>query len=105
MRTFDIFFEDGKKFEVVASKAPEPSDVIWENQGYSNRERHVRSILVTLVCIILIFSGFFGLAYLNLALVPPPYYHSNNYRLSTERLTLPLLKFWIKLSTIFGVLF
>ena len=55
-----IHDDAGKAHSLKLTSAPPPSDVIWENQGYTSSDRYLRKIVSRLVSLILIIIDFFG---------------------------------------------
>ena len=42
--------------------APEPSQIMWSNLGYSRQNRYVRVLVVNFISIIVLCLGFYGIA-------------------------------------------
>lgn len=43
---------------VLASRAPEPTDVLWENMGYTQKEKSRKKLITTLAAVIIIAAAF-----------------------------------------------
>ena len=60
---------DGKEHRIRVKRAPEPSDILWENLKYSNLQKLLRSSLGFLVSFLLVFLAFFWVYYVRIGRV------------------------------------
>ena len=49
---------DNDNFEIQINKASEPSDIIWENRHFTNRDRFKKKICVAIVLTLLLLTTF-----------------------------------------------
>jgi len=69
-RSFSFSVDNFNYSSLYAEEAPEPRDIIWENQRYSRFEQTWRAVIISCLALLAVFAGLIAIGYFKLLAVP-----------------------------------